>query len=255
MKLNQNDIFRQLLLGDCIECMKEIPDASVDLILADLPYGTTACSWDVIIPFDQLWQQYNRIKKPTTAIVLTASQPFTSVLINSNIGAFKYEWIWEKHQGTNFLLAKKMPLKIHENICVFYDQPPTYNPQKTFGHKAYSGFSSESATSGEVYGAVSSKHQQNDGSRYPTSILKFPKEKLGLHPTQKPLKLMEYLVLTYSNFGDVVLDNTMGSGTTGFACKLSGRSFIGIEKDPDYFKTARQRLNQNMLDDDIVWAS
>lgn len=248
--MNESKPFIQLYHGDCIEVMKNIPDNSVDLILADLPYGTTACAWDTIIPFDKLWEQYNRIKKPTTAIVLTASQPFTTILINSNIAAFKYEWIWEKHQGTNFLLAKKMPLKKHENICVFYDKLPTYNPQKTYGHKVYSGFTTETnATSGEVYSEIKSQHQQNDGSRYPTSILKFPKEKFGLHPTQKPFKLMEYLVLTYSNQGDTVLDNTMGSGTTGIAAKHNNRSFIGIEKEEKYFDIASKRINRNTLED------
>lgn len=253
MKLIQDKTFIDLQIGNCLELMENIPDSSINLILTDLPYGTTACSWDSIIPLDKLWEQYNRIKTPNAAVVLTASQPFTTMLINSNLKSFKYEWIWEKHQGTNFLLAKKMPLKIHENICVFYDKLPTYNPQKSYGHKAYSGFSSNNnSTSGEVYANVASKHQQNDGSRYPTSILKFPKEKLGLHPTQKPLKLMEYLILTYSNLHDIILDSTMGSGTTGLAAKIHHRSFIGMEKDLKYFDIAKNRILENNLEDILI---
>ena len=232
----------ELKLGECLDKLTEISDASVDMILTDLPYGSTACSWDSIIPLDKLWEQYNRVAKENAAMVFTAAQPFTTILASSNIENFRYEWIWEKHQGTNPMNAKIMPLKSHENILVFYKTKPTYNPQMTKG-TPYGGFKSETSTIGEVYGKAKSVHRNNpEGTRYPKTILKFKQEK-GLHPTQKPVPLMEYLIKTYTNEGDVVLDSTMGSGTTGVACLNTSRKFIGIEKDPIYFQKAQERIS------------
>lgn len=230
-----------LYLGNCLDILKEVEDNSVNMVLCDLPYGTTACSWDSIIPLEPLWEQYNRICKENAAMVFTAAQPFTTILAASNIKNFKYEWIWEKPQGTNPMNAKVMPLKSHENILVFYRKKPIYNPQMWFS-TPYSGFSSETSKIGEVYNKAKSKHRDNpEGSRYPKTILKFKQEK-GLHPTQKPVELMRYLIRTYSNKNDVILDNTMGSGTTGVACVLENRKFIGIEKDEKYFKVAQDRI-------------
>jgi len=186
--------------GDCLEIMKELEDDSIDMLMVDLPYGTTACKWDSIIPLDLLWEQYNRICKKNAAMVFTAAQPFTTVLGASNISNLKYEWIWEKPQGTNPMSSKIMPLKSHENILVFYREKPTYNPQMWYS-TPYSGFSSDTAKIGEVYGSSQSKHRDNpDGSRYPKTVIKNKQEK-GLHPTQKPVGLMEYLIKTYTNEG------------------------------------------------------
>jgi site-specific DNA-methyltransferase (adenine-specific) len=232
-----------LYQGDCLEIMSDIPDNSVDMILADLPYEITAASFDVLIPFEPLWNQYNRIAKENAAMVFTASQPFTTALISSNIQNFRYEWIWEKPQGTNPMVAKYQPLKSHENIVVFYRKRPTYNPQMDIS-TPYGGFKSNQKKLGEVYGDLKSQHRDNpEGTRYPKTVLKFKQEK-GLHPTQKPLTLMEYLIKTYTNENDVVLDNCFGSGTTGVAAKKTGRGFIGIELDKDYFKIGSERINK-----------
>jgi site-specific DNA-methyltransferase (adenine-specific) len=236
-----------LFYGDCLEVMGVIPDNSIDMILCDLPYGTTACSWDIIIPFVPLWEQYNRIAKENAAMVFTASQPFTSSLVNSNINNFRYELIWEKPQGTNPLTSKIMPLKSHENILVFYRKLPTYNPQMEQG-SPYKGFRGHNSTIGEVYGSRKSIHRNNDeGTRYPKSILKFKQEREGLHPTQKPVGLMEYLIKTFSNENEVILDNAMGSGTTGKACLNTKRSFIGIEKEKNYYDVAVKGLYEAHL--------
>ena len=232
-----------LMLGDCLERMKEIPDASVDMILADPPYGTTACKWDVVIPFEPLWEQYRRVAKRNAAIVLTASQPFTTALISSNMKMFRYCWVWEKTMASNFALAKKQPFKKHEDICVFYQKQPTYNPQMEQG-KPYSD--KERARSMGVTGDTlpSKKAITNTGTRYPSSVQKFSNGNNGnVHPTQKPVALLEYLIKTYTNEGETVLDNCMGSGTAGVACKNLSRSFIGIEKDETYFKIAQDRIN------------
>jgi site-specific DNA-methyltransferase (adenine-specific) len=234
--------FSHLLKGNCLDLLHIVEADSVDLLIADLPYGTTACKWDVIIPFEPLWEHLNRVCKQNAAMVFTASQPFTTVLIGSNLKNFRYEWIWEKPQGTNPMNAKVMPLKSHENIVVFYRKKPTYNPQM-WQSTPYSGFSSDTSTIGEVYGSAKSKHRDNPtGSRYPKTIIRCKQEK-GLHPTQKPVPLMEYLVNTYSNPGDTVLDPCMGSGSTGVAALNLNRNFIGIERDPTYFEIAQQRLN------------
>lgn len=234
----------RLLNGDCLEILPTLEDNSVDLLLVDLPYGTTACKWDSIIPLDKLWEQYNRVCKENAAMVFTAAQPFTTILAASNIKNFKYEWIWEKPQGTNPMNAKIMPLKSHENILVFYRKKPTYNPQM-WQSTPYQGFSSNTSKIGEVYGSAQSKHRDNpEGTRYPKTVLKFKQEK-GLHPTQKPVALMEYLINTYSNRYDVVLDNCMGSGTTGIACLNTDRQFIGIESDSAFFEIATQRIHNH----------
>ena len=233
----------QLLHGDCLELMQTIGSNSVDLILCDLPYGTTACKWDSVIPFEPLWQQYERIIKDDGAIVLTAAQPFASILAVSNIKLFRYDWIYEKPNATGFLNAKKQPLRAHESVLVFYKKQPTFNPQKTHGHARKS--SHRNSINSEVYGKAIKKTVYDSSDRYPRSVQVFEsdKYKLNAHPTQKPLALMAYLVETYSNRGDLVLDNCMGSGTTGVACVFTGRKFIGIEKDLKYFSTARDRIN------------
>lgn len=225
--------------GDCLELMKDIPDNSVDLILCDLPYGTTRNKWDSIIPLDRLWHEYKRLCRG--AIVLTAQTPFDKVLGSSNITMLKYEWIWRKEAGTGFLNAKKAPLKDHENILVFYRNKPTYNPQKRQGFKPYICKKGGDTSNYNPSGIVTTV---SGGDRYPVTVLDFPRDKDKVHPTQKPVALMEYLIRTYTNEGDTVLDNCMGSGTTGVACVNTGRSFIGIEKDRQYFKIARRRIRE-----------
>ena len=231
-----------LRLGDCLEILPTLPDDSIDLLLVDLPYGTTACKWDSIIPLDQLWEQYNRVCKENAAMIFTAQQPFTTTLAASNLANLRYEWIWEKPQGTNPMNAKIMPLKAHENILVFYRKKPTYNPQMWYSTPV-AGFHSDKKGLGEVYGkGTYSGHKDNpEGTRYPKSVQKWKQER-GYHPTQKPVTMMEYLIKTYSNEGDTVLDNTMGSGTTGVACANCNRSFIGIEMDVTYFEVAKDRI-------------
>lgn len=248
MDYGTKDLF--LMLGDCLERMKEIPDGFCDMVLCDLPYGTTACAWDVVIPFKPLWAQYERVCKPNAAIVLFASQPFASFLVCSNAALFKYEIVWVKHQATNPTFAKRGILKVHENVCVFGTPASTYNPQKEFG-KIYATYKSRMGKKvGEAYGAVmDSAHNGNpDGSLYPVSFLHFPGNSGKgsrdgcFHPTQKPVELCEYLIRTYSNAGDVILDNTMGSGSTGVACKNTARRFIGIEREVSYFEICKQRI-------------
>jgi len=231
----------QLFHGDCLTVLPSLPEKSIDLVLTDLSYGVTACEWDSVIALDTLWDEYRRVAKDTAAFVFTATQPFTTELIGSCMDWFRYELIWEKPQGTNPLNAKNMPLKSHENIVVFYKNRPTYNPQMDNG-VPYSGFVTKNeATIGEVYGNSKSIHAANLGTRYPKSVLKFKQER-GLHPTQKPVDLMAYLIRTFSNEGDTVLDNCMGSGTTGVAAMNTGRKFIGIELDAEFFSTAEKRL-------------
>ena len=241
------DYLNKIIKGDCLEVMEDIPDKSIDMILCDLPYGTTACKWDVIIPFEPLWKQYKRIIKDNGAIVLTASQPFTSALVMSNIKWFKYEWIWEKTQATGMLNANKQPLKSHENILVFYQKQPTYNPQKTQGHKPMNSGTKKSVilNKSNVYGKVKADLSFGGNTdRYPRTNLIFKSDKQTnyLHPTQKPVALFEYLIETYTNEGDLVLDNCAGSGTTGVACKNLNRNFILIEKESEYCKIAEQRV-------------
>ena len=227
----------ELWHGDCLELMQSIPDGSVDMILCDLPYGTTQNKWDAVIPFEPLWAQYRRVAKRNAAIVLTASQPFTTALIASNMREFRYTWVWEKEQGVNFMLSKKQPLKVHEDVCVFYRDLPAYFPQMTAGKPYVSG----KGNSGEVTGCREKVQTINDGTRYPRSIQQFGRQ-TGIHPTQKPVALMEYLIRTYTHEGETVLDNCMGSGTTGVACVNTGRKFIGMEQDAKYFEIARARI-------------
>lgn len=235
-----------LLLGDCLQEMNRIPDASVDMILCDLPYGTTACAWDSVIPFEPLWAHYRRVAKPNAAIVLTAQSPFDKVLGVSNLAMLRYEWIWRKDAGTGFLNAKKMPLKDHENVLVFYRELPKYNPQMRTGFKPYK---QKQGHAGDNYGAVRPENiSESNGERYPLTTIDFQRDKDKVHPTQKPVALMEYLIRTYTNEGDLVLDNCMGSGTTGVACVNTRRRFIGIEREPKYFAIAARRIAEAQKD-------
>ena len=231
-----------LMLGECLARMSEIPDGSVDMILTDPPYGTTACKWDSIIPLPKMWAQLKRIIKPNGAIVMTAAQPFTTSLISSNMKQFKYTWVWEKPTATGHLNAKKQPMRAHEDLVVFYRAQAVYNPQKTHGHERKTA--ERRPVTGSVYGAETTGTSYDSTSRYPRSVQTFKTDKqlLSVHPTQKPVALMEYLIKTYTNAGETVLDFTMGSGTTGVACQNMGRKFIGIELDPKYFAGAVGRI-------------
>ena len=232
-----------LYLGDCLEKMKEIPDGSVDMVMCDLPYGTTACKWDVVIPFEPLWAQYRRVAKRNAAIVLTASQPFTSALVMSNLKEFRYCWVWQKTIGTNPMLTKKQPFKKHEDVCVFYRAQPSYTPQME-QRRPYKDSERKSGLKAIHLDTPGTKKAiDNKGTRYPSSVQMFSNGNNGnVHPTQKPVALMEYLICTYTNEGDTVLDNCMGSGTTGVACANSGRRFIGIERERKYFDIACERI-------------
>lgn len=234
--------------GDCLELMRALPDKSVDLILCDLPYGTTACPWDSVIPFDRLWEQYHRVSRG--AVVLTAAQPFTTALIASNLKDFKYCWYWQKNKVTGFANAKKQPLRCVEDVAVFYSQTPTYNPQGLvpFGRTVNKG---KKAGGGTVQGTIigngkgalrSGADYVQEFTGYPRQVLEFDSAVSTVHPTQKPVALMEYLINTYTNEGGVVLDNCMGSGTTGVACMNTGRNFIGYELNADYFALANWRI-------------
>jgi len=238
----------KLMQGDCLELMKTILDGSVDMVLADPPYGTTACKWDSVIPFEPMWEQLKRVTKKNGAIVMTASQPFTSALVMSNPKMFKYDWVWRKPKGTGHLNAKKMPMRDKEDILVFYSKPCTYNPQFTKGdpYKNKAGDPVKTTSMTDSYGNYTNFRYNNEGKRYPRQVQEFPVVERGtVHPTQKPVALMEYLIKTYTNEGDTVLDFTMGSGTTGLACKNLNRDFIGIELDEEYFKIAQQRINNS----------
>mgnify|MGYP003999019897 CR=1 FL=1 len=245
-----------LMKGDCLEKMCDIEDGSIDLILTDPPYGTTACKWDSVIPLDEMWTHLKRLITPTGAIVMTASQPFTTTLIASNLDMFKYCWVWEKTKASNFVHSNFQPMKVHEDIVVFSHggaaqgskTPMTYNKQMTAGEP----YSRRDTTGGNrvLAGGLNGVDVVNvTGQRPPKSIVKIsnPSGKGHLHPTQKPVELMEYLINTYSNENDTVLDFTMGSGTTGVACKRTNRSFIGIEMDAEYFNIAESRSNDTIL--------
>jgi site-specific DNA-methyltransferase (adenine-specific) len=234
--------------GDCLEVMKEIQDKSVDMILCDLPYGTTACKWDTIIPFEPLWEQYKRIIKDNGAIVLTASQPFTSALVMSNVKMFKYEWIWKKTKATGFFDAKKRPLNDFEDVCVFFNKQATYNPQMTIAEKTYKrGFVKRKKS--DCYREEKDFEQVESGMRYPKRIIEIgnANTKDIVHPTQKPVALFEYLIKTYTNEGNLVLDNTAGSGTTGVACKNTNRNFILIEQDEKYCEIIKERVGCEII--------
>jgi DNA modification methylase len=222
--------------------MKKIDPKSIDLILCDLPFNMTHLKWDILIPFDQLWQQYKRIIKDRGAIVLNSKQPFTSSLIMSNPKMFKYELIWKKKQATNPLLCKKRPMSIHESICVFYKKQPKYNYEQMMTEgKPYKGFHSERKKIGEVYNNLNSIHKENKGTRYPISILEYARE-YGLHTTQKPLQMGIDMIRLYTDEGDIVLDNACGSGTYLLSAKLTGRNYIGFENDKKYYDIAVKRL-------------
>jgi DNA modification methylase len=240
----------KLYKGDCLEVMKDIADKSVDMILCDLPYGTTQNKWDAVIPFESLWVQYERIIKENGAIVLLAQTPFDKVLGASNLKMLRYEWIWEKTQATGHLNAKKMPMKSHENILVFYKGLPTYNPQKTTGHKPMNSGVRRSSHKNENYNKINKIDLPfgGDTDRYPRTVLKFKsdKQKSYLHPTQKPVSLFEYMISTYSNKGDLVLDNCSGSGTTGIAAINTNRKFILIEQDENYFDLSSKRIEEHI---------
>lgn len=230
-----------IIQGDCLDVMEKIFDHSIDMVLADLPFGTTMNKWDIDLDMFRLWPEYRRIIKKNGAIVLFAQPPYDKILAVSNLADFRYEWIWAKESGTGHLNAKKMPMKIHENILVFYQKLPTYNPQMTPG-KPYKQLSGRGSSN---YNPQIQVVTENKGERYPTDILYFPRDKQKFHPTQKPLALCEYLIKTYTNPGELILDNTMGSGTTCLAAKRIGRHFIGIEQDETYFKIAQERINDS----------
>lgn len=240
----------KLILGDCLEQLANVKDKTVDLILTDLPFQTTQNKWDVLIPFEPLWEQYGRVIKDNGAIVLNAMQPFTSQLICSKLEWFKYELIWQKNKPRGFLNAKKQPLRTHESIVVFYKNQPTYNPQKTTGHKPVNSYTKHTSD-GTNYGKTKSVSGGGSTERYPTSILSFPvvnnDSKQKYHPTQKPIELSEYLIKTFTNEGDLVLDSCMGSGTTCLAAKNLARQYIGIEKDETYYKIAVERLQHDKV--------
>lgn len=232
----------QMLNGDCLNLMNDIPDQSVDMILCDLPYGTTQCTWDSIIPFNPLWNHYERVIKDNGAIDLFSAQPFTTLLIASNLKLYRYEWIWEKTSPKGFMNAKIQPLRAHENIEVFYKKKPTYNPIKTTGHNRQRAKRRDIGC--EAYGKTLKLNEYDSTERYPRSVQIFSSDtqKSSLHPTQKPVALCEYLIKTYTKPGELVLDNCMGSGTTGVACFNTDRRFIGIEQREDYFKRACKRI-------------
>lgn len=237
----------ELWQGDCLELMNNIPDKSVDMIFSDLPYGTTHCKWDSVIPLEPLWKQYKRIIKDNGAILLFAQTPFDKVLGASNLKMLRYEWIWEKTQATGHLNAKKMPMKAHENILVFYKKLPTYNPQMSDGHTPIHSYTKYVSTQNntELYGYMNREISGGGETiRYPRSVLTFASDKQTcyLHPTQKPLSLCEYMIETYTNEGDAVLDSCMGSGTVGVACKNLNRKFIGIELLKKYYGIAVKRI-------------
>jgi len=235
----------QIICGDCLEVMPTLEDRSVDMILADLPYGVTACKWDTPLPLGKLWEEFTRIAKPNAAMVFTAQQPFTSQLIYSNQKAFRYCLVWEKTHVAGFLNAKRMPLRKHEDIIVFYPRLPTYNPQGTVSGKFRNGRFRENEQH-KVYGRLETwKYKKYSGvGNYPTSIIKIsnPTIKGHLHGTQKPVALFEYLIRTYTNEGDTVLDPTAGSGTTAIACRKTGRQYICIEKEAEYCAIAEKRI-------------
>lgn len=237
--------------GDCLELMKEIPDKSVDCIICDLPYGTTTCKWDIVLPFDKLWEHYNRIIKDNGAIVLFGQEPFSSLLRVSNIKNYKYDWIWKKERLTNVFQVKRRPGKVVENISVFYKKQPTYNPQKTKydGPLRSNKIGDNAGFSITQTGGVGPKpiEYHDDGTRYPLQIIEFNRDSMyekKYHPTQKPIELLEYLIKTYTNEGDLILDNCIGSGTTAIAAIKEKRNFIGMELNKEFYDIACERIKQ-----------
>lgn len=247
----------KLLFGDCLERMSEIADGSVDMILCDLPYGTTACKWDNVVPFEPLWQHYWRVLKKNGAVVLFGGQPFTSILGASQIRDLRYSWVWQKDRPANFAAAKCQPMKYHEDILVFYRNQPAYNPQmipRTSPRVKQA--QKTGVTFKQSFGDLNSKpasietnpDKYDANEKLPSTILYHPRVQHGLHPTQKPVSLLEYLIKTYTNEGEIILDNTMGSGSTGVAAANTGRRFIGIEKELKYFEICAERLAPNATD-------
>ena len=235
-----------IIQGDCLNVMKYLPDNSIDMILTDPPYGTTACRWDSIIPLEPMWEQLKRVIKPNGAIVMTAAQPFTSILVSSNIKMFKYDWVWQKSRPTGVLNAKKQPLRDKEDILVFYNKQPTYNPQGLEYKGCYVGTGATKANqqgnaTGKITQTDDGKYFQDNGN-YPRQVQFFKSDGKTVHPTQKPVALMEYLIKTYTNENETVLDFTAGSFTTGVACQNTNRQFIGIELDEAYFEIGKKRL-------------
>ena len=234
----------QLFHGDCFEIMNTIPNKSVDMVLCDLPYGMTKNRWDIVLPFEDLWEQYNRIVKENGAVLLFGCNPFTAQLICSNLNDFRYTLVWEKNKSSDFLNSKRKPLKSHEDIAVFYKKQPVYNPQFTYG-KPYKRWNKQKAVDKQTnYGSHKANvAESTDGRRYPTTVLKFARKERPNHPTEKPVELLRWLIRTYTNEGDTVLDNCMGSGSCGEAAITENRQFIGIEKNQDYFEFAKNRMN------------
>ena len=244
----------QLIHGDCLEKMRDIPDKSIDMILCDLPYGTTACKWDVVIPFEPLWEQYKRIIKDNGAIVLTASQPFTSALVMSNPDMFKYDYVWVKEKGTGFAFSKKQPMRKKEDVLVFYKNQPVYDFE---GEKLDKPYKHTLPINKSDSGGITTSNLNEDGSRQyaeythktKDNVIILPRDNAnkGVHPTQKPVALLEYLIKTYTLEGETVLDNCIGSGSTGIACLNTKRNFIGIEKDDKYFEIAKKRIEESQI--------
>lgn len=234
-----------LYQGDCLECMKQLSDKSIDMILSDLPYGMTRCPWDVEIPFEPLWEQYLRIIKPSGVIALFGAEPFSSRLRLSNIKMYKYDWVWDKIRGTGFLNAKKQPLRCHENISVFYKGQCYYNPQKTTGHPVKKAFRRAGSIKTPTYGKMEKDVYYESTERYPRSIQAFSSDAQSTlsQPAQKPVNLLSYLIKTYTKPDETVLDNCMGTGSTGVACLVTGRKFIGMEIDPEKFALAEKRIS------------
>lgn len=240
--MNKDIVIKQ---GDCLELIKELPNESIDMILCDLPYGATQNKWDSVIPLELLWKEYQRVAKQNSAIVLTSQGLFTAQLILSNPKLYKYKWVWEKSKPTNFLNAKKQPLRKHEDVCVFYKKQPVYHPQMTKGEPYDKGVRKDQRTGS--YGKFHPAHIKSSGDRYPVDVVYFKTaESEGdvIHPTQKPIAMLEYFIKTYTNENDVVLDNCMGSGSTGVACINTNRRFIGYELDENYFNIAKERLEK-----------
>lgn len=242
----------KLLQGDCLELMKEIPDHSIDMILCDLPYGTTACKWDIIIPFESLWEQYKRIIKNNGAIALFGKQPFTSFLVQSNLKWWRYELIWEKDKGTDFGNANRKPLNAHESIQIFYNKQPTYNKQMRSGEPYVINRKKNTNNDNDLnFKSNTQGLYINKGERVPISVIKISRDNItkgkSLHPTQKPVELLEWLIKTYTNEGETILDNCMGSGSTGIACINTNRNFIGYELDVNYFNVAQERVNNCLI--------
>lgn len=242
-----SDFVDQVILGDCLDVMPAIPSKSVDTIICDLPYGSTQNKWDIIIPFAPLWKQYLRVIKPNGAIVLFGSEPFTSLLISSQIKLFRYKWTWVKgNKPTGFLNAKKQPLRITEDVVVFYKKQCVYHPQMTVGEACHSRGKAAGTAAGRSQNYGEYHAVETEGNlKYPQDILFYPRDKVKLHPTQKPVALVEYLIRTYSDEGSVILDNCMGSGTTGVACQNTARHYIGIEKSAHYWDVATRRIRES----------